>query len=226
MTSSFRDSELAGWTARADSYDKLFTPISDQAIAPVVSTLGDVRGGRILDVCCGSGRLTAALARMGADVEGLDFASTMVARASANFPGTNFRQGDAERLPYEQNIFDLLRIVASAIAEHGDRTVQLPAAPPPMRFSEPEECRRVLAAQGFEKVAVDRIDIAWRSDRAEALLELIYGGAVRAAMLLEAQEPAARAKIHDAIIAAARAHNASDTIIIRRPTVMACGEKP
>ena len=121
---------------------------------------------------------------------------------------------------------DLLGIVASAIAEHGDRTVQLPAAPPPMRFSEPEECRRVLAAQGFEKVAVDRIDIAWRSDRAEALLELIYGGAVRAAMLLEAQEPAARAKIHDAIIAAARARNASDTIIIRRPTVMARGEKP
>jgi SAM-dependent methyltransferase len=266
MTSSFRDSELAGWTARADSYDKLFTPISDQAIAPIVSTLGDVRGRRILDVCCGSGRLTAALARMGADVEGLDFAPTMVARAAANFPGLNFRQGDAERLPCEQNTFDavvccfgvmhlerpeqaiaeayrvlkrggkyvltqwakdddLLGIVASAVAAHGDRTVQLPAAPPPMRFSEPDECRRVLVAQGFAKVAVDRVDIAWRSDRAEALLELIYGGAVRAAMLLEAQQPAARAKIHDAIVAAARARSAGDTIIIRRPTVMACGEK-
>jgi ubiquinone/menaquinone biosynthesis C-methylase UbiE len=266
MASSFRDSELTGWTARADSYDQLFTPISDQAIAPIVSTLGDVRGTRVLDVCCGSGRLTAALARMGADVEGLDFAPTMVARASANCPGIKFRQGDAERLPYEQSIFDavvccfgvmhlerpeqaiaeayrvlkrggkyvftqwakdddLLGIVAAAVAEHGDRTVKLPAAPPPMRFSEPEECRRVLAAQKFEKVAVDRIAIEWRSDRAEALLELIYGGAVRAAMLLEAQQPATRAKIHDAIIAAARARNANDIIVIRRPTVMACGEK-
>jgi ubiquinone/menaquinone biosynthesis C-methylase UbiE len=106
MTSSFRDSELAGWTARADSYDKLFTPISDQAIAPIVSKLDDVRGRRILDVCYGSGRLTAALARLGADVEGLDFAPTMVARASANFPGIKFRQDDAERLPYDQNMFD------------------------------------------------------------------------------------------------------------------------
>ena len=266
MASSFRDSELAGWTARADSYDKLFTPISDQAIAPVVAKLGEVRGRRILDVCCGSGRLTAALASIGADVEGLDFAPTMVARASANCPGLKFRQGDAEKLPYEQNIFDdvvccfgimhlempeqaiaeayrvlkrggkyvftqwakdddLLGIVASAVTEHGDRTVKLPAAPPPMRFSEPEECRRVLAALGFEEVAVDRIAIEWRSDRAEALLELIYGGAVRAAMLLEAQEPAARAKIHDAIIAAARTRGAGDTIVIRRPTVMACGVK-
>lgn len=267
MAGSFRDSELAGWTARADSYDKLFTPISDQAIAPIVSTLGDVGGRRILDVCGGSGRLTAALAKLDADVEGLDFAPTMVAKAAADYPGIKFRQGDAERLPYDQNIFDdvvccfgvmhlerpeqaiaeayrvlrrggkyvltqwakdddLLGIVASAIAEHGDRTVQLPAAPPPMRFSEPEECRRVLAAQGFEKVGVDRIAIEWKSDRAEALLDLIYGGAVRAAMLLEAQQPAARAKIHDAIVAAARLRGASDTIVIRRPTVMAYGEKP
>ncbi len=266
MAGSFRDCELAGWTARADSYDKLFTPISDQAIAPIVSTLGDVRCRRILDVCCGSGRLTAALARLGADVEGLDFAPTMVAKASANHPGVNFRQGDAERLPFDRDMFDdvvccfgvmhlerpeqaiaeayrvlrrggtyvftqwakdddLLGIVSSAVAEHGDRAVPLPAAPPPMRFSEPEECRRVLALQGFESVAVDRIDIEWKSDRAEALLELIYGGAVRAAMLLEAQEPASRARIHDAIIAAARARSASDTIVIRRPTVLAYGKK-
>jgi ubiquinone/menaquinone biosynthesis C-methylase UbiE len=106
MASSFRDSELAGWTARADSYDQLFTPISDQAIAPIVATLGDIRGRRILDVCCGSGRLTAALARMGSDVEGLDFAPTMIARAAANFPGKKFRQGDAEKLPYDHNMFD------------------------------------------------------------------------------------------------------------------------
>ena len=61
MTGSFRDSELAGWTARADSYDRLFTPISDQAIPPILSRLGDVRGMRVLDVCCGSGRLTVSL---------------------------------------------------------------------------------------------------------------------------------------------------------------------
>jgi SAM-dependent methyltransferase len=119
---------------------------------------------------------------------------------------------------------DLLRIVSSAIAEHGDRSLDLPAAPPPMRFSDPDECRRVLASSGFGGVAVDRLDIEWRSDRAEALLELIYGSAVRAAMLIEAQNPGRRAKIHDAIVLASHAKNGGRAIVIRRPTVMASGE--
>jgi SAM-dependent methyltransferase len=266
MTGSFRDAELSGWTARAESYDKLFTPISNQAIPPILAKLGDVRGKRILDICCGSGHLTAALVGNGAEAEGLDFAPTMVAKASINYPTIRFRQGDAVSLPYERNLFDhvvccygvmhlekpdraiveahrvlrhggkyvftqwakdddLLRIISSAIAEHGDQDLDLPAAPPPMRFSEPDECRRVLLASGFERVAVDRLNIEWKSDRTDALLELICGSAVRAAMLIEAQEPSRRAKIHNAIILASRVNSADNSIIIRRPTVMASGEK-
>jgi len=266
MSDSFRDSEFSGWTARAESYDRLFTPISKQTIPPIIAKLGAIRGKRILDVCCGSGHLTAALAGKGAEAEGLDFAPTMVTKAANSHPKTSFRQGDAEKLPYESNSFDhvvccygvmhlerpdlaiaevhrvlrqggkyiftqwakdddLLRIVSSAITQHGSQSVKVPAAPPMMRFSDPDECRRVLIASGFDKVTVDRINIEWKSDRAEALLELIYGSAVRAAMLIEAQEPARRAKIHDAIILAARANTAGDAIVIRRPTVMAHGEK-
>src|SRR6185295_4962017 len=105
MTQSFRDSELAGWTARADSYDKLFTPLSNQAIASIVAALGNVRGARVLDVCCGSGHLTAALLSAGANAEGLDFAPTIVAKAAANHPHIQFRQGDAESLPYQDESF-------------------------------------------------------------------------------------------------------------------------
>jgi hypothetical protein len=94
-----------------------------------------------------------------------------------------------------------------------------------MRFSDPDECRRVLVAAGFVRVTVDRLAIEWKSDRAEALLELISGSAVRAAMMIEAQEPARRAKIQDAIMLAARANAEGDVIIIRRPTLMAYGEK-
>lgn len=266
MPFSFRDAELSGWTARADSYDRLFTPISDQAIPAIVARLGDLRGKRVLDVCCGPGHLTAALASHGAEAEGLDFAGTMVARASTTHPGIRFRQGDAESLPYDGSVFDhvvccygvmhlgqpdlaiaeahrvlrsggkyvftqwakddeLLKIVASAIASHGDPTIKTPAAPPLMRFGEPDECRRVLVLSGFDNVTVDRIEIEWRSDRAERLLELIHGSAVRAAMLIDAQQPARRAKIHEAIILAAGADSAADAIVVRRPTVMACGKK-
>jgi SAM-dependent methyltransferase len=267
MSGSFRDAELSGWTARADSYDKLFTPLSNQVIPPTIAAQGNVRGKRVLDVCCGSGHLTAALISAGADAEGLDFAPTIVAKARENHPDIRFRQGDAESLPYETDSFDhvvccygvmhlerpdqaiaeayrvlrrggryvftqwakddqLLQIVGAAIAAHGDPAVVLPPAPPMMRFGDPDECRRALGAAGFGAIMADRIDVEWRSGRVEALLDLIHGGAVRAALLIDAQGPERRAKIHDAIVAAARANSASpNAVVVRRPTVIAAGTK-
>jgi|EndMetStandDraft_8_1072994.scaffolds.fasta_scaffold184531_2 SAM-dependent methyltransferase len=265
MTGSFRDVEHSGWTARADSYDRVFTPISDQAIPHMLAPLGDLRGKRVLDICCGSGHMTAALADKGAAAEGIDFAPTMIAKASSRYPAISFHQGDAEALDYPSNSFDhvvccygimhlarpdlaiaeayrvlkpggtyvftqwalddeLLTIVSAAVAEYG-QPVELPAEPPPMRFSEPEECRRALTAAGFGKIAVERIEIAWASNRPEALLDLIAGGTVRAAMMIEAQDPARQVRICDAIVDAARARTSANTTLIRRPTVMALGEK-
>jgi ubiquinone/menaquinone biosynthesis C-methylase UbiE len=266
MTNSFREAELSGWTARADSYDRLFTPISDQAIPSILAVLGNICGKHILDVCCGPGHLTAALAAKGAEAQGLDFAQTMVARASTTYPGIRFRQGDAESLPYGSNLFDhvvccygvmhleqpdsamgeahrvlrpggkyvftqwakddeLLKMVASAIAAHGDHSIELPATPPLMRFGDPDECRRTLVLSGFDEVTVDRVELEWRSDRAEALLELIHGSAVRAAMLIDSQAPAHRAKIHEAIIIASGGNIPGNPIVVRRPTLLACGVK-
>jgi ubiquinone/menaquinone biosynthesis C-methylase UbiE len=267
MKASFRDAELSGWTSRADSYDKLFTPLSNQVIAPIIAALGNVRDKRVLDVCCGSGHLTAALISAGADAEGLDFAPTIVAKATANHPKIRFRQGDAESLPYEEDSFDhivccygvmhlerpdraitearrvvrrggryvftqwakddqLLQMVGAAIAAHGNPAVVLPPAPPMMRFSDPDECSRALGAAGFRDITVDRIDVEWRDRRAEALLDLIHGSAVRAALLIEAQDPERRVRIHEAIVAAARANSpCSNTVVVRRPTVVAWGTK-
>lgn len=46
-----------------------------------MAACGDVRGKRILDVGCGSGRYAVALAERGAEVLGIDFASNMLALA-------------------------------------------------------------------------------------------------------------------------------------------------
>jgi SAM-dependent methyltransferase len=265
--SSFRADEFAGWTARAESYDRLFTPISNQAIPSMLAALGELRNKRVLDVCCGLGHLTAALAAGGADAEGLDFAPSMVLRAGAHYPTLRFLRGDAEKLPFDDNAFDhvvccygimhlenadqaiaeafrvlkrggsyvftqwaredeVLAIVSSAVAAHGSPDVVLSAAPPQMRFGDPDECRRVLLACGFVNAAVMRLDIAWTADRADALLDLIFGGAVRAAMMIEAQPPQQREMIEKAITEAARARRTGAHIVIRRPTVMASGKKP
>lgn len=52
-------------------------------------------GERILDLGCGAGQLTAAIARTGAVALGLDASPEMIAQARANFPALDFRIGDA-----------------------------------------------------------------------------------------------------------------------------------
>jgi SAM-dependent methyltransferase len=267
VVGSFREAELAGWTARAASYNRLFVPITGQVISPIVGVLGSLDGMKVLDVCCGPGHLAAAIAEKGAVVEGIDFAATMVAKARENYPAVRFREADAEALPYEKDTFDhvvcafgmmhlgrpevaiaeafrvlrpagryvftqwamdddLLRIVTAALTQHGAPVPDLPPAPPPMRFSDPIECRRVLEAAGFTNVADERVEIRWTTDRPEAVLDLIHGGAVRVAMILDAQAPERRTQILDAILASVRGRAIGGTVVLRRPAVLASGVKP
>lgn len=54
---------------------------------------------RILDLGCGTGDLTARLARSGADVVGVDASEAMLVQARAKFPSLTFVHGDAIALP-------------------------------------------------------------------------------------------------------------------------------
>jgi ubiquinone/menaquinone biosynthesis C-methylase UbiE len=267
MAGTFRDVELAGWSKRPASYDQHMTPITNQVIAPMIAALGVVAGKKVLDICCGPGHLAGSIAAEGAEVEGIDFAASMIVRAHENYPVLTFRQADAEALPYAEGTFDhavcafgvmhlsradvaiaeafrvlrplgrfvftqwanddeLLGIVLSAIAKYGAPVTHLPDAPPTFRFSDPSECRRVLQASGFTDVRDDRVETICTIQGPDSLLELIYGGAVRAAMVLEAQEPMRREQIHDAVLQAAKANISNGVVVIRRPVVMAWGTKP
>ena len=68
----------------------------------------------VLDICCGTGDMTAALlARRPASAEpvtGLDFSSEMLALAHSKYPSENVRwiEGDAMTLPFPDNSFDLV----------------------------------------------------------------------------------------------------------------------
>jgi demethylmenaquinone methyltransferase/2-methoxy-6-polyprenyl-1,4-benzoquinol methylase len=69
---------------------------------------------RILDLCCGTGDMTAALLKhrpsAAEPVTGLDFSSHMLNRARAKLPSANalWVEGDAMHLPYPENTFDLV----------------------------------------------------------------------------------------------------------------------
>ena len=121
---------------------------------------------------------------------------------------------------------ELLGIVADAVSRHGSSGVTIPVAPPLMRFSNPDECRRTLLAQGFTEVLVTRIELVWHGDQPEAVLDLIHGGAVRAAMLIEAQVARDRERIHAAILEAVRLRRTVDgRYLVRRPVLLAKGQK-
>jgi SAM-dependent methyltransferase len=105
---TFRDLEHQGWLAKASAYRDSFGRITQQAITPILETFGDLSGARFLDIACGTGELTAAAASRGAAAAGLDFAATMVEKASQRYPHIEFREGDAEQLPYADASFDAL----------------------------------------------------------------------------------------------------------------------
>ena len=72
-------------------------------------TTGLGPGGSALDIACGSGKLTAVLARIagpGARVVGLDFSPQMLEIARDDHPGIEFLEGDALSLPFDDATFD------------------------------------------------------------------------------------------------------------------------
>ena len=59
-------------------------------------------GERILDIGCGTGQLTAEIAKSGARVVGLDKSAEMLAEARKNFPEVSFVEGDATNFRFDE----------------------------------------------------------------------------------------------------------------------------
>ena len=85
--------------------------VQDEArLSALVAFAGAGPGTRALDLACGPGFLTRALARVGAQAIGVDATAAFLDFARAEFadvPGLAFREGDVRALPFEPARFDL-----------------------------------------------------------------------------------------------------------------------
>jgi SAM-dependent methyltransferase len=97
------------------------------------------RGHRVLEVGCGAGVDLARFAKGGADVVGVDLASSAIDLARANFEqqglSGEFRVADGEALPFPESSFDL--VYAHGVVQYTTN---------PQRLV--DECRRVLKPGG------------------------------------------------------------------------------
>lgn len=109
-------------------------------LVDVLVSEGDLRGRRVLDLGCGTGRLAAALAERGVKVWGVDPSAEMLAQARAAVGGrVGLKQGRAEALPFKDAWFEraVLRLAVHLL----DRRRALP------------ELARVLAPDGRLAIA-------------------------------------------------------------------------
>jgi ubiquinone/menaquinone biosynthesis C-methylase UbiE len=97
--------EHAGWQLAAAEYDATFARASSQFAAALLDAADIGAGTRVLDVCSGTGVVTAAAAQRGAVVTGIDFSAAMLGQARRAHPRLRFDEGDAEALPYADASF-------------------------------------------------------------------------------------------------------------------------
>jgi ubiquinone/menaquinone biosynthesis C-methylase UbiE len=103
---SFRQFEHSGWQNIPQQYHQAFGDLTAQSIEPLLDAAGVKKGTKILDIATGPGYVAAAAARRGATVIGVDFSAAMIEEAKRQYPNIEFREGDAERLPFGNNLFD------------------------------------------------------------------------------------------------------------------------
>jgi ubiquinone/menaquinone biosynthesis C-methylase UbiE len=121
----------------ASRYDEL-RPVDDNwwELFELVERVAELRGRRVLDVGCGTGRLTVALAeRAAAKVWGVDASPEMLAEARGKVPkGVALKVARAEALPFKDGWFE--RVALWLVLHLVDREAAL------------AEARRVLRPGG------------------------------------------------------------------------------
>jgi SAM-dependent methyltransferase len=93
----------------AEMYEAAFVPAFFAQWAPTLSAAAGVAPGRrVLDVACGTGIVARTAADQGATVTGVDLNEAMLTVARRARPELDWRQGNAQDLPFADDSFDVV----------------------------------------------------------------------------------------------------------------------
>src|SRR5512132_2496628 len=104
----------AGWDAYAEFYDWENAQTMARRDVPFWRRLALAADGPVLELGCGTGRVTLPLARAGVDLVGIDLSAPMLARARGRVARLRVSQrpalvrGDIRRLPFPERQFGLV----------------------------------------------------------------------------------------------------------------------
>jgi ubiquinone/menaquinone biosynthesis C-methylase UbiE len=128
---------------------RYFSGAHENKLKTLLNFLGEVQGKKILDLGCGGGYFSYALAKIGAEVTSVDYSEQAVNFAQKRYPGLNFQVGTVYDLSnYENDEFDY--VVMMDIIEHvNDQQKAV------------EEARRVLKKGGKIILSTDLKDTYW-----------------------------------------------------------------
>jgi ubiquinone/menaquinone biosynthesis C-methylase UbiE len=113
---AFTEFEHEGWERVATKYDSTWSSSTRQFISALLGAAEVSAGMSLLDVGSGPGYVSAAATERGAIATGIDFSREMVAIAKKMFPPIEFREGDAQNLPFADGTFD--RVLANFALLH------------------------------------------------------------------------------------------------------------
>ncbi len=108
--------ERETWGRCAESYANTFAGITQETI-PLLIDMAKIKSGtEVLEIGSGPGHVADTLARAGAEVVGIDFSPEMVSIATRAYPEIDFKQADAEDIPFEATTFDA--VIANFVVHH------------------------------------------------------------------------------------------------------------
>ncbi|MBF9030978.1 methyltransferase domain-containing protein [Rhodobacterales bacterium HKCCE3408] len=96
------------WGARARDWADIQEGQCADAFHSVLALTGVTNGTKHLDAGCGAGMAAALSSSLGASVAGLDAAEAMLEIARERTPSGDFRLGELEDLPFDDDSFDLV----------------------------------------------------------------------------------------------------------------------